>query len=181
MSESVPSSVISFAHRRSRNDSIASFTYLPDEDDSLEWRDEEAVEVESVVDGTANDENDDIEAAMSPIKPKRKSYSQSSIEDPLLFRHESSHSLLGRKRAGGRVNQKIYIVSEDLVAVITGFTTNTFGFVVYVLLCIVTFGTAYLLFRWLPKWRLKLVGGTSPLKDCQWVAIEVSIVDKRKL
>ena len=98
-----------------------------------------------------------------------------SMDDlPLLSRHESARSLLSRKRAGGRVNQKVYIVTEDLTAVITGFSTSTVGFAIYIALCVLSLGVAYLVFRWMPKWRLKLVGVPTPLRECQWVAIEVS-------
>ncbi|KAF5014278.1 hypothetical protein F66182_14798, partial [Fusarium sp. NRRL 66182] len=43
MSESVPSSIASFAHRRPRQDSIVTFTYLTEDEDDLEQGPEEAV------------------------------------------------------------------------------------------------------------------------------------------
>ncbi|KAL1975314.1 hypothetical protein VTN31DRAFT_3706 [Thermomyces dupontii] len=172
MSESVPSSVVSFAHRRPREGSTVSFTYYRDEDDAAESipleYDEEAVEVDSDIEGFP----DDLESARSSMVPKRRSYSMSMDDLPLLSRHESARSLLSRKRAGGRVNQKVYIVTEDLTAVITGFSTSTVGFAIYIALCVLSLGVAYLVFRWMPKWRLKLVGVPTPLRECQWVAIE---------
>ncbi|KKA21856.1 Calcium-transporting ATPase [Rasamsonia emersonii CBS 393.64] len=173
MSESVPSSVISFAHRRSRNDSTVSFTYFQEDDDSLEWREEEAVDVDNELGGIIVDDlNSDLEAAVPPGKSKRTSYSRSSMEDPLLSRHESTNSYMIRKKAGGRVNQKIYIVTEDLTAVIAGFSTSVSGLAIYVILCVLSLGSAYLLLRWLPKWRVRLIGTPAPLRKCEWVAIE---------
>jgi cation-transporting ATPase 13A3/4/5 len=43
-------------------------------------------------------------------------------------------------------------------------------------ICFLTLGFGYLLFRWLPRWRIRLVGSPSPLRDCTWVAIEVSLL-----
>ncbi|KAH8702643.1 putative P-type ATPase [Talaromyces proteolyticus] len=171
MSESVPSSTVSFAHRRSRNDSIVSFTYL--EDDHLGWESEEAVEYDGVsVDREVNDEYDEQDLVQFPGRAGSRSYSQPSIEDPLLSRYESSHSLTDWKKGGGRVSQKIYIVTEDLTAVITGFSTSPSGFAVYMALCTLSLGLAYLVLRWVPKWRLRLIGTPAPLSDCHWAAIE---------
>lgn len=168
MSESVPSSTVSFAHRRSRNDSTVTFTYLGDDD--LEWENEEVI----VQDGERDIEDEYDETASYAGRLRSRSYSHISVEDPLLSRQESSHSLAEWKRSGGRVSQKIYIVSEDLTAVITGFRTSPGGFTLYMAVCILTLGLAYLILRWIPKWRIRLVGTQTPLGDCHWVAIEVS-------
>ena len=48
------------------------------------------------------------------------------------------------------------------------------GFASYMTICICTLGIAYLLFRWLPRWRIRLIGSPAPLKTCSWVVIEVS-------
>ncbi|GAB1209045.1 hypothetical protein APSETT445_007810 [Aspergillus pseudonomiae] len=50
ISESIPSSVVSFSHRRNRKDSVVSFTYFRDEEDFVEWPDEDAVDAESEAD-----------------------------------------------------------------------------------------------------------------------------------
>jgi cation-transporting ATPase 13A2 len=151
-----------------------SFTYFREDDDSLEWHEEEAVDIDGEVGGIVVDDLDtDLEAAVPTSKPKRASYSRSSLENPLLSRHESTNSYMIRKKTGGRVNQKIYIVTEDLTAVITGFSTSVSGLAIYVASCVLSLGSAYLLLRWLPKWRMRLVGIPAPLRKCQWVAIEV--------
>ena len=58
--------------------------------------------------------------------------------------------------------------------VIAGFTTSMLGNAVYLTLCILTVGVAYLVFRWLPRWRIRLVGSPTPLQTCAWVVVEVS-------
>lgn len=177
ISESIPSSVVSFAHRRNRQDSTVSFTYFQDDDDDfVEWVDEDAVDGEGDEDDLDLhdvDESAEDSRRLSMVS-KRTSRSRDSIEHPLLSRYHSTGSYARDRKVGSRLNQRIYIESEDLTAVISGFSTSVAGFVVYLFLSISTFGFAYLLFRWLPKWRIRLIGKPSPFRRCQWVAIEVS-------
>ncbi|PCG95941.1 ATPase, P-type, K/Mg/Cd/Cu/Zn/Na/Ca/Na/H-transporter [Penicillium occitanis (nom. inval.)] len=174
MSESVPSSIASFAHRRPRQDSTVTFTYLTEDEDNLEQGVEEAVGYDSdLEDGILFHDREGVESVVSFSKRHRRSTeSLVSVEHPLLDRHESTQSFLERKKAGNRISQKIYIATEDLTAVITGFCTNTYGFALYIFLCIISLGVGYLVLRWIPKWRLRLIGTPAPLKDCRWAAIE---------
>lgn len=101
--------------------------------------------------------------------------SRTSIQDPLLRRNDSTGSNTSRlsARAGkNRTSQKIYIQSEDITIVLAGFSTSTMGFAIYLTLCIITAGIGYLLFRWLPRWRVRLIGSSAPLRECAWVVIE---------
>lgn len=176
MSESVPSSIASFAHRRPRQDSTVTFTYLTEDEDNLEQGVEEAVGYDSdLEDGILFSDQDGVESVVSFSKRHRRSTeSDVSVEHPLLDRHESTQSFLERKKTGNRISQKIYIATEDLTAVITGFCTNTYGFALYIALCVMSLGVGYLVLRWIPKWRLRLIGTPAPLRDCRWAAIEVS-------
>ncbi|OKL61963.1 hypothetical protein UA08_02661 [Talaromyces atroroseus] len=127
MSESVPSSIASFAHRRSRHDSTVTFTYLT-EDEDLGQDVEEALEQDTdLEDDNFLDDRDGAESIVSFGKRHRRSESHASAEHPLLDRHESAQSFLDRRKAGGRISQKIYIATEDLTAVITGFCTSPWG------------------------------------------------------
>lgn len=116
-----------------------------------------------------------LEPARSSLGSKRPSFSRASVEDPLLSRRASNSSHYRDKTSDSRLNQKIYIASEDLTVVFAGFTTSTCGFIVYVTFCILTLGFAYLLFRWLPRLRVWLVGKPTPLRKCHWIAVEVSL------
>ena len=78
----------------------------------------------------------------------------------------------GSGYGANRYSQKVYMVNEDLYIAIAGFRTSAVGLAIYVLLCLCTFGLAWLVFRWLPRWHVKLVGKASHLRDCQWVVVE---------
>ena len=179
MSESVPTSVSSFAHRRPRADSTTSFTYYEEgqeNDSSEEWLDELAVveaqdDVEDF-DGAQDHETElDSEEALS-IRRKSSGHSRSSAHDPLLRRRTSSDTDGEGYRREGRASQKIYIVTEDLTIVVAGFKTSIFGLVVYTAICFLTAGLGYLLLRWLPRWRIRILGSSRSLRDADWVAIE---------
>lgn len=156
-----------------------SFTYFQDEEDFAEWSNED----EDVVDEEGEDDEEslhgirdpDLESARGSFVSKRMSTSRDSVEHPLLSRYLSASSYGRDRRSGSRLNQKVYIASEDLTAVFAGFSTSSGGFAVYIALCILTGGFAWLLFRWLPRWRVKLIGKATPIGKCQWVAIEVKL------
>lgn len=174
ISESIPSSVVSFSHRRNRKDSVVSFTYFRDEEDFVEWPDEDAVDAESEADNlVVGDVSPPNGSLRSSFRSKRPSWSRGSAEDPLLRgRHLSVSSYAQDRRFDSRLNQKVYIESEDLTLVIAGFSTKFSGLVLYSLLCVLSLGFAYLIFRWFPRWRVRLTGKPTPLRICQWVAIE---------
>ncbi|KAL4890393.1 hypothetical protein BDV59DRAFT_184390 [Aspergillus ambiguus] len=175
ISESIPSSVVSFSHRRDRHDSTVSFTYFQGEDDFVEWPDENAVEAGSDFDeGIAHDTGSINGSVRSSFKSRRPSYLQSAAEEPLLpqQRRSSLESYSHDRKADSRLNQKVHIESEDLTIVIAGFSSTVTGLMIYFTLCIFTLGFAYLLFRWFPRWRVRLIGKPTPLRICQWVAIE---------
>lgn len=176
MSESVPSSVTGFAHRHTRSDSVASFAYFEEDDETPEYLSDEEIVDES-------DEETDINAqAVGGVEsdglssPRRQSsgYSRASVEDALLYRHDSTKTDVSAFGRSSRRSQKIYVVTEDLTIVVAGFSTRPLGLAIYILLCTVSFGIAYLLFRWLPHWRVALVGSPISLQDCTWVVVEVS-------
>ena len=167
--------MVSFAHRRSRADSTVSFTYFQDGEDFAELSNEDAVDDESEIDEQSlHGLGDvDIESSRGSFVSKRMSTSRDSVEHPLLSRYMSASSYGRDRRTGSRLNQKIYIASEDLTAVFAGFSTSTGGMAIYLALCFLTGGLGYLLFRWMPRWRVKLIGKATPIGRCQWVAIEV--------
>ncbi|EEP79196.1 P-type ATPase [Uncinocarpus reesii 1704] len=173
VSESVPSSIASFVRRRSRRDSTVSFTYFQESTETPDWIDEEAIVDESELeDGFFGDQDIDMDMPRSPLSLLDGSRSRSSVEHPLLRRETSRRSDYTEPPSGETVSQKVYIVTEDLTAVIAGFSTSITGFTIYVIICVLTGGLGYLVFRWLPRWRIKLVGYPEPLHRCQWVAIE---------
>ncbi len=178
MSESVPSSVTGFAHRRPRTDSIASFTYFQEDDESPDWSDDQAVADEEA--GSRQNSNLDEEPErdlesgyISPRPRKYSGFSNASLDGPLLYRHESTRTDLSGYEQTTRTTQKLYVVAEDLTIVIAGFATNWVGFSFYLTLCICSGGLLYLLFHWMPRWRVRFIGSVTSLRDCEWVVIEV--------
>ena len=177
MSESVPSSVTGFARRRARAESTASFTYFREEDESPAWSDEQAISYDSDDgDKRINDEPEyDLESAsLSPKRRKSSGSSRSATDHPLLQRHDSTRTDASVHGRTARTNQKIYVMSEDLTIVVAGFSTNWLGFWLYLTSCLCSGGLLYLIFRWLPSWRVKVIGSATPLRECEWVIIEVS-------
>jgi cation-transporting ATPase 13A2 len=180
MSESMPTSVTSFAHRRHRADSTASFTYLQDEDNDQIFPSPEEGAVgggngaeELYEEDIYAHETADLEAGeLAPMRRISSSYSRASVHDRLL-RSDSARTETGGH--GGRMSQRIYLVNEDLTIAVAGFKTSTFGFAVYASLCIATGGLAFLLLRWLPLWKVRLTGTPTSLRSAQWVVIEVCV------
>ena len=179
MSESIPSSVTGFAHRRPRADSVASFTYFQEEDESPEWSINQAIADEEDEDGnvskpTDGDSEFDLESgSTSPKRRKSSAYSRTSADHPLLSRFDSTKSNASGAGKESRTSHKLYIVAEDLTIVVAGFGTRSFGFALYSIICILSAGLGYLVFRWLPRWRVRLIGSPKPLIGCKWVVIEV--------
>ncbi len=98
--------------------------------------------------------------------------SRSSGRVGLLGRRNSTATDAGSEYGEGRVNQKTYIANEDLYVVIAGFRTSRTGMALYVALCVLTLGLAWLMFRWLPRWHVRVVGEACSLRDCTWVVVE---------
>jgi cation-transporting P-type ATPase 13A2 len=202
VSESVPTATSTFSYRRSRRDSTASFEFYDDDldADSEDWtQGDEAIideqdELERQQSFDAADTfmepevneypEDDIESQNGHIRrpsrgdrkgsglSKSSRGSRTSLDAPLLRRHPSGGSDTSGFRSGGRVSQKIYILTEDMTIVVAGFRTSLFGFALYLCICFLTLGAGYLILRWLPKWYVKLVGRSTALSKCDWVVIE---------
>ena len=186
ISESVPSSVTGFqyARPRARAGSIASFTYFQEDDQDTTpdvYSDEEAVESDDEL-GHIQEGDRDLEAGVEPETHHRKSSSRyrTSSDQPLLHRHESARSDTQKHDDGGNFSQKLYIENEDLTMAIAGFRTSKIGYLIYLAICFFTAGIGYLVFRWVPRWRMSLVGSPTPLRKCSWVVVEVSHGPERR-
>ena len=181
ISESVPSATTGFANRRDRTGSTASFTYYPDEDvspDELVWPDHDdavtVTETEDLDEPFADSVDADIETGKKSFSRRKSSgLSRISVEDPLLAR--SSSQIASGYLEGDRTTQKIYIAIEDLTVVFAGFKTSGLGYSLYLCLCLLTAGLGYLVLKWMPRWKVRLIGVPTALRACHWVVVEVSI------
>ncbi|KEY66546.1 hypothetical protein S7711_08049 [Stachybotrys chartarum IBT 7711] len=189
VAESLPTSVSAFSHRRARADSTTSFTFY-------EEQPELGVVTEANIDGNAIAEDyvrrsfsdvgdlefgdyDDEDSADQDYETTHDDYllqrrlstqSRGSINSRLLRR--DSTATAASSHLTGRSSQKLYMANEDLTIAIAGFRTSYVGYTIYILLCVLTGGIAYLLFRWLPRWYIGLLGQPYPLRECEWVVIE---------
>ena len=181
VSESVPSSITGFAHTRSRANSLVSFTYFQDSEESSEHQNDEAIENESDEEFECNEldqlgqtgEDDAEIESIPPHRRKSSGFSRNSTQEPLISRHDSSHTDFSGFENDGRMTQKILVVTEDLTIVIAGFRTRSLGMALYLFVCTITLGLGYLVFRWLPRWKISLLGSAEALRECSWVVIEV--------
>lgn len=69
-------------------------------------------------------------------------------------------------------SQRFYIAEEDLVVGIAGYQTTWIKLFIYNFICICTFGSFALLCRWIPKYRIKMMGHQVPLAKAEWLVIE---------
>jgi cation-transporting ATPase 13A3/4/5 len=181
IAESLPTSVSAFSHRRSRSDSIASFTYYLDEEDSIlppEIDGRSSVEQFRLSYENAGDNDsvffepgDEDLGRYGSARRRSSTLSRASVHSRLL--RQTSATSIGSSRAARRVSQKTYLLNEDLTIAIAGFETSRTGYLAYLLICVGTLGLGYLFFRWLPRWYVRLVGQVCPLSDCDWVVVEV--------
>ena len=102
------------------------------------------------------------------------SYSSNSAILPLLD-GDDEESRLGCNDEEKHYSQKLHIASENMSIVVSGRTTSTSGSLLYILICIMTFGLGYLALRYLPRWRSYLTQLPSPLKRCESIFIEVRL------
>ncbi|CAH6722142.1 vacuolar cation-transporting ATPase Ypk9p [[Candida] jaroonii] len=69
-------------------------------------------------------------------------------------------------------NQRYYLAEEDLVIGIAGYRDNLLKKMGYYLICIFTLGIGYLILRWMPRYRINLIGTPCPLGIADWCVIE---------
>lgn len=105
-------------------------------------------------------------------------------EEPLLSRINSriSQEPSPKKYSSANTQQRFYLSEEDMVIFIAGYNSGKLRVFLYYLLCISTFGMAYLVLRWLPRWHIACLGTPAPLGQCDWVVVEnqwgeVSVID----
>ena len=68
--------------------------------------------------------------------------------------------------------QRFYLAEEDLVIGIAGYSNCRWKIFLYYALCILTLGLGYLVLRWLPRYRISLMGNKCPLGRADWCVIE---------
>lgn len=147
------------------------WNYTLDKYDSNENLMESAIDEERESYGSIR-EMDDLYTRRNSSSDKADSISSASVAQ-----HEDMN-----KYPSTTTYQRYYLAEEDLVIGIAGYQNCLWKIAVYYLLCIVTGGLGYLVMRWVPKYRVNLMGNRSPLGAADWLVIEnefgeLSIVD----
>ncbi|PFH55753.1 hypothetical protein XA68_17685 [Ophiocordyceps unilateralis] len=196
MAESFPSSASAFSHRRARATSTTSFSFYDEESAPFPTLYEQGAarsrrgtnesyarsSISNAGDGADFDyfpfdeqgqaeEDHCIQSYDYPLSAHSASHSQDSSHARLL-RRDSVVTAASLREKLGRTSQKLYMPNEDLTIAIAGFRAGRAGRAAYVLLCVLSLGLAFLLFRWLPRWHVAVVGRPRPLRDCDWVVVE---------
>lgn len=180
---SVPTSVSQFAHRGSRTSfaddgggverpRFFAADFDSDADDVLTEVDPEEEERHSILSSSRISEVSSAAISSAPGDIERRDSFGPLLAAAQGQRKSSDLRSEGSGREGGRT-QKIYVADEDLVIVVSGFRTRRKRLWMYNTLCVLSLGLVYLVLRWLPRWRLKLLAEPFPLTDAHWVVIEV--------
>ncbi|OLL26120.1 putative cation-transporting ATPase [Neolecta irregularis DAH-3] len=180
ISESVPSSISSFAHRRhSQAESEA----------------ESALHIRIFGATNTRDTEDDEDAKTSVSELSRMDEIEQHFDDDQSFLEQHGFSsrplsltaplLKDFVPAGVRWAQVIYLEEEAMFIKLHGYRTTWFRKFIYILICIGTFGLGYLALRWIKKWEIRILGCPTALADCDWIAIqnkwdEVDIIPVQK-
>ncbi|KAG0687930.1 hypothetical protein C6P40_001604 [Pichia californica] len=82
------------------------------------------------------------------------------------------HDKFFKKFPAKNKSQRFYIAEEDLVVGIAGYQTTLWKLTIYNIICICSFGFFALLCRWIPRWRIKLMGKQVPLAKAEWLVVE---------
>ena len=172
-SSSVPTSISNFAHRGSR-------TSFADEERATQFFavnfDSDAEEVLTEIDFEEEERH-----SLSSSRISEASYGgapptpevERGDQLPLIHRRSTDQRSDTSATGKARVTQKVYLVDEDMVVVISGFRMRESRLWVYGILSILSCGMVYLILQWLPRWRLRLLAEPAPLSEARWVVVEV--------
>ncbi|CCJ31395.1 unnamed protein product [Pneumocystis jirovecii] len=118
------------------------------------------------------------------VKNSFHSYSQSAISDTSsskFIENRSKDPLIKQKYKDltsslpSCEKQKYFQeikLDDDNYITISGFIINKPYQFLYYLLCIITGGFVYLIFLWVPQWKVSFTLKPSPLSTCNWVVIK---------
>ncbi|KAK7208376.1 P-type ATPase-like protein [Myxozyma melibiosi] len=109
-------------------------------------------------------------------RDRYKRYSNNDATDRPLLDHAGSFDIsptaTGEPSTPEIMQQTVYLPEEDLIIALAGYKSSPLRLFLLTLLCVSTGGLAYLILRWLPKWRVSLLGYKAPLSNCDWVVLE---------
>ncbi|KAK9469609.1 hypothetical protein V1512DRAFT_269183 [Lipomyces arxii] len=106
--------------------------------------------------------------------PSKQFNRQDSTDRPLLDHNDSydEHSGFEPRAVPEILQQTVYLQEEDLILALAGFKNSAIRQFLFTVLCICTGGIAYLILRWLPRYRVFFMGYKTPLSQSDWVVLE---------
>lgn len=113
---------------------------------------------------SAGTEADEHGPLLETVRSNPVSSMSGSFSEPQTASSAYGHST--------RLQQRFYISEEDLMLAIAGYRSSKFRYFLYIIVCISTFGMAYLILRWFPRLWIKFLGTPCPLGYCDWMVIE---------
>lgn len=175
--EEIPDFISATPHQHPYRYSYEESEFLLRQQEELEHAreiyEEEREEREEAIDGH-QDESSRHHHYRKSIDSRRWSETEDA-EEPLLSRITSriSQEPLPRPFTASKTyQQRFYISEEDMVIFIAGYCSSKLRAWLYYLLCICTFGLAFLILRWIPRWHVACLGIPAPLGQCDWVVVE---------
>jgi cation-transporting P-type ATPase 13A2 len=136
-----------------------------DAEDVLTEIDVEQEERHSMLSSRASETSSVLAASISEL--------ERSTEFPLITRKSTDRRSDTSATDKVHATQKSYLPDEDIVIVMSGFRIIRSRLWIYRVLSVCTLGVFYLVMRWLPRWRLRLLAEPMPLSEAPWVVVEV--------
>jgi cation-transporting ATPase 13A2 len=72
--------------------------------------------------------------------------------------------------------QTLFLEEEDVHIQITGYKFNKLNLMIYRIFSILSFGSIWLICRWLPRYYISFVGMKVPLKSAEWFVFKVKLI-----
>ncbi|KAH3665607.1 hypothetical protein OGAPHI_003795 [Ogataea philodendri] len=80
--------------------------------------------------------------------------------------------LFGSKFPAKNTSQRFYLAEEDLVIGIAGYSSSPLKLISYYLFVVLTLGLGYVVLRWFPRRRIRMMGSETPLAKAEWAVVE---------
>ncbi|KAK9451654.1 uncharacterized protein V1518DRAFT_409163 [Limtongia smithiae] len=127
----------------------------------------------------SDDETHSLHSVLPDGSFRRRLQSNGSMDHSKQFnnRDSTARPLLNGRDSYDRVvpeilQQTVYLPEEDMIIALAGYKTNKLRYALFLFLCLATGGVVYLILRWIPKWRLYMIGTRVPICNCDWVVLE---------
>ncbi|KAI8989577.1 P5-type ATPase cation transporter-domain-containing protein [Pilobolus umbonatus] len=137
------------------------FRRRPNNDEQSETESESDVELNT------SDENIDTESESESVHSR-----DISQHKMFISKNDTRISGLNEIPTDTKDEQILLLEEEDVYITIAGYKHNRLNLFLYQLMCVLSLGIVWLLFRWVPTWYVSWVGIKVPLKDAEWLVFK---------